>query len=206
MSKSLRTKCETDVKALGKWRDYVLRRDGLKDSGVSVEDAWRVAYTEITGKPPTEEAAAITPQIPSKAFSPLLLEMSEDAKWRELRGNDTSFQAMKDYLQYKVGSRNSPTTQVINWVFNAVGKDLTQLTSSEIPSLGALRLWEWARNPQNYGDFLQQMFSKTIPSKQQIEMEDKLRDNGKKSLDIISAALKEYVKQDEPEDSPTQGR
>lgn len=178
---------------VGQFPKYVELREHYKAKGHSTPEAWRMAYKDVMGEAPEDAKDGGEGDIKEVA-QPLVDELKRDKAWVSKNGSKVTDVILRTYIKEKVGTRQAPTTKVINWVFNASGKELCDLTTSEVPSVGAFRLWEHVkRSNENYADFIQHMWSKTIPTKQQLEMEDRMKDNGKKTMTIIESALKEFT-------------
>lgn len=76
-----------------------------------------------------------------------------------------------------LAAKKASTIVCIDWVFNRLGVDPRTLETSDPPSMGALSLLVWAN--ANRDSFFTTIWAKTIPSKSQIEMQEKLRDDGR---------------------------
>lgn len=76
-----------------------------------------------------------------------------------------------------ITGKKVPAIACVDWVFNHLGIEPNDLKPDEPPSMGALVMLIWANS--NKDEFFLNIWSKTIPSKAQIEMQEKLRDDGR---------------------------
>jgi hypothetical protein len=63
--------------------------------------------------------------------------------------------------------KRSTLTKDVRWVYENI--ELDEVNMEDCPSSGAYGLWQWARLPQNKGDFYRSIWSKLLPSKAVID-------------------------------------
>lgn len=90
-----------------------------------------------------------------------------------------------------IGDRTAPTRQIIDWVFNNAGRPVETIPADEFPSYGAVGLLEYAN--KDYAAFIENIWSKTIPTKAQLERQEQLKDDGREQLTIIENMEKELA-------------
>jgi hypothetical protein len=81
--------------------------------------------------------------------------------------------------------------EVVQWVFDFM--EIDDVTPDMAPSSGAWGLLKWARaSRNNKTEFYRTLYAKFIPSKAQIDNEDKFADDGRKQLDILDRITTAY--------------
>ncbi len=99
--------------------------------------------------------------------------------------------------------RTCSTFQSILWIFDNAGKSPTEIEPDEVPSLGTLmHLKLVQRSDADYGEFLKNIWSKTIPSKTEVDRGGRFFDDGRtelKLLDEFEAELKAQAEAEKAE-------
>lgn len=94
--------------------------------------------------------------------------------------------------------RKASETEVARWVFENQPVAWDDLDPNGIPCRGAIGLLAYAKGGANYGSFIQQVWSKILPSKQQLLRGGGFNDDGRENLALIEQFDRELYAQDEP--------
>lgn len=87
-------------------------------------------------------------------------------------------------IQAEFASGNASTPECVSWV--AKHMMVKDVSPKDAPSSEAWSMLCWAkRNNQNEAQFWGQIYTKLLPSRSQLEAEDRYKDDGRKVLDII---------------------
>lgn len=86
-----------------------------------------------------------------------------------------------------IGSeRHAGEREVAQWVFNNALVPLEALDPVSVPSLGALKLLQWVKTSgANYTEFVRSIWSKMLPNKSQLDLENRFNDDGRKQLQML---------------------
>ena len=138
-----------------KWVRFCALRDQYEKGGMSPNDAYARAASELLGREvvPKETGAA----------APVL-------------------HGETDQAAFSGGSASTPAC--VSWV--AKHMMVKGVNPTDAPSSEAWAMLCWAkRNNQNEAQFWGQIYTKLLPSRSQLDAEDRYRDDGRKVLDII---------------------
>jgi hypothetical protein len=154
----------------GLWNVFVKRREELKAAGMDAVEAWDVAYTE-----------ALNGSVPS------VVVMSEDElvveeKVRESGAPDFSAEGRVDVTVF--GDRSCSITRTVEWVAKQMMVDTPNPEDAPSPESWSMLAWA-RRSNQNEAQFWGQIWSKMMPSKQQLEAAERLSDDGSDVLLLI---------------------
>ena len=104
------------------------------------------------------------------------------------------FQELASRIDLK---RTCSTVQSIQWVYDNAGTAPAAIKPEEVPSHGSLRMLAWVqRSDADYGEFIRNIWSKTIPSKTEIERGGRFHDDGRElfsMLDDFEESLKQQA-------------
>lgn len=154
----------------GLWNVFVKRREELKAGGMDAVEAWESAYTE-----------ALSGSVPS------VVVMSEDelvVEERVQKSGAPDFSAEGRVEQEVFGDRSCSITRTVEWVAKQMMVDTPN--PAEAPSPESWSMLAWARRSnQNEAQFWGQIWSKMMPSKQQLEAAERLSDDGSDVLLLI---------------------
>ena len=154
----------------GLWNVFVKRREELKAGGMDAVEAWESAYTE-----------ALSGSVPS------VVVMSEDelvVEDKVQKSGAPDFSAEGRVEQEVFGDRSCSITRTVEWVAKQMMVDTPN--PAEAPSPESWSMLAWARRSnQNEAQFWGQIWSKMMPSKQQLEAAERLSDDGSDVLLLI---------------------
>lgn len=75
---------------------------------------------------------------------------------------------------------------VAQWVFDNMEVSASEITCEGIPSAGAVGLLRWCREDvKNRGEFYKTIWSKTLPSKTEIDATSRFNDDGREVLGVL---------------------
>ena len=168
---------KADIKAqlteLGVWDKYLQRRDKLKEEGLEPKEAAAKAYEEALSLQPGKR-----PELPKKAAPCPYAELS---------------------LSAPAGSCSE--REAAAFVFEYAAVPVGSIPRGSVPSKGAVGLLKWVQtSPSNSATFYSQIWSKLMPTRQQLDAEARFSDDGKEELEIL-ARLEASL---EPEETPVQ--
>jgi hypothetical protein len=85
-------------------------------------------------------------------------------------------------------SRKAGAVDVVSWVFDNAGTPPHMLKHAEVPNRGAIRYLKYVQaDDVNYSEFVRTTWSKTIPSRNQIDWETRYNDDGRRSFGLLDA-------------------
>ena len=155
----------------GLWNVFVKRREELKAAGMDAVEAWESAYTEALSGTPNGGVVV----------------MSEDelvVEERVQKSGAPDFSAEGRVEQEVFGDRSCSITRTVEWVAKQMMVDTPN--PAEAPSPESWSMLAWARRSnQNEAQFWGQIWSKMMPSKQQLEAAERLSDDGSDVLLLI---------------------
>tara|TARA_R100001594_G_C4024789_1_gene259930 strand:- start:299 stop:841 length:543 start_codon:yes stop_codon:yes gene_type:complete len=154
---------KADIKAqlteLGVWDKYLTRRDKLKEEGLEPKEAAAKAYEEVLSLQPGKRS-----ELPKKAAPCPYAELSLSAP----PGSCTEREAA-------------------NFVFEYAAVPVGSIPRSAVPSKGAVGLLKWVQtSPSNSATFYSSIWSKLMPTRQQLDAEARFSDDGREELEILS--------------------
>ena len=83
-------------------------------------------------------------------------------------------------------SKTCSTIQSVQWVFDYAGVEPSQIDPACVPSKGSLRMLKWVQaSDSNYNEFIKSIWSKTIPSKTEIERAGRFSDDGRTQIALL---------------------
>lgn len=136
-----------------------------------------------------EEIEAAAAEAPPAEEQPAEVEPQPEAtKPKKPRRSCITFEE----LRKAVGpDRTASELDVVRWVFNHYKVPLDQINVDYIPSVGALGYLEYVNSSlPNYGTFIANAWTKLLPTKQTLEYEQSLKDDGRKNLDLLDEFLR----------------
>ncbi len=91
--------------------------------------------------------------------------------------------------------RDAPARDIAVWVFDRMHAPIERINPDDVPSGGAITMLRWARDG-NLTDFMRTIYAKLMPSKSEIEEDEKHRGSGRlnqRTLDEVAIAAKQSV-------------
>ncbi|MFW6032944.1 MAG: hypothetical protein ACOCTI_06185 [Phycisphaeraceae bacterium] len=162
--------------AEGRWDAFVQRRERIKarlvGEGQAKQDAAKQAWADAADEfpPPGPGESAPTPAAASATLEPAA--SGESSRLAELAS------AAKE--------RSANGRQVIEWVANHLHIPLEAIDPEGVPNPAAVGLLEWAKQPGSRAEFWKAMYTKTLPSKSQMEEElERFLDDGRDVLELL---------------------
>jgi hypothetical protein len=165
----------------GLWEQFVYVRERLKRDGVPAADAWLAAAQELDG----EKWGVVCPSV------------SED-DLPHGRSKEVSVSEDVEVVERVVGSsptkalfagKKVATVKVVEWV--ASNMQVIDVSPSDAPSSEAWGMLVWARrSPMNESQFWGSIYAKLLPSRSQIEAEQRYSDNGVRMEEMADRLLK----------------
>lgn len=154
----------------GRWKEAVKRRENLKKLGMSAANAWKTIAAEFPIEPSAET-------VPAKASAKA--PTKGGAAPRRAGGLQKA-----DFP----GLATVNIRQDVYWVYNNI--DVTDVTAKDAPSPGAWSMREWARHSgMQRNEFYRNFCAKLLPSKKEMEEEDRLSDDGRDVRNTIDQLL-----------------
>jgi len=159
----------------GRWEDFTAARERLKAEGQSSAEAHRGAV---------------------ELFPPLTASQRAEADQAARESHQALAELVAAVRRRPADAANTDLRQraVAEWVFEHAQVDLAAIEAADVPSCGALGLLVWVQtSPANYGAFLSQIWSKLLPTRQQIEQTNRYTDDGRglEQLDQFEQAWSE---------------
>jgi hypothetical protein len=161
-----------ELTSLGLWDLFVKRREELKAGGMAAPDAWGQAFEEVTSGQVQAGDAARTPE--------LVVEKVEDGPAEKSGAPDSVGRVKAEVFE----GRTCTITKTVEWVAKQMMVDDPR--AEDAPSMEAWSMLCWARRSnQNEAQFWGQIWSKMMPSKQQLEAAERISDDGSAVLELI---------------------
>ena len=155
------------VMEMGKWSEFVRVRERNKEEGMVPEKAWVEAYNEVCGG-----SSAPADRIVSEV-------KKVDSVSRQTR-QDTTADASKVVFANKTCS----TPRTVEWV--AANIRVSDASPDEAPSSEAWSMLCWVKgSPQAESQFWGQIYTKLLPTRQQLDQDTKMEDDGRRVLTLI---------------------
>ena len=83
-------------------------------------------------------------------------------------------------------SKTCSTIHSVQWVYEQAILSPSQIDPASVPSKGALRMLMWVQaSDSNYNEFIKSIWSKTIPSKTEIERAGRFSDDGRTQIALL---------------------
>tara|TARA_R110002020_G_scaffold60572_1_gene163953 strand:+ start:432 stop:1301 length:870 start_codon:yes stop_codon:yes gene_type:complete len=200
----------------GLWKDFVKAREALKENGETVERAWRMAFEavmspfderfddkevidyvgdvvegNVVSEPdPEEEEEEVPDYVPPPA---VVMEVMDETSRPIRPANKTkkigsvSRRSMRknDVGKEIFSAKTCSTPKTVEWV--AANIRVGDVQAEDAPSSEAWSMLCWVKgSPQAESQFWGQIYTKLLPSRQQLEQDGKMQDDGRVVLSLIS--------------------
>lgn len=178
-----------------RWDEYITRRETHKRNGVPAGTAWRLAALEMPpldgSKPefePTDEMAELLAQAGGQVPEP---EVKKIVQWKDYTAkvSEAIVEGVHSWDNLRNGvdkSRKGSEVDIIQWCFQHAGTPVSDIEPSSVPNQGAVRLLQWMKSsPGNYGEFIRNIWSKTIPDRKTLEWQSKFTDDGRQQFSLL---------------------
>jgi len=167
----------------GKWKEFVTAREKHKEAGKMPDDAWKAAYDEVmedplgSDDPPRER---IVKTVKSES--------------RPTRRSVTELDVSGSVFEEKTCS----TPRTVEWV--AANIRVSDPKPEDAPSSEAWSMLCWVKSsPQAEAQFWGQIYTKLLPTRQQLDADNRMEDDGRRVLSIIDRIKKASEKEEESE-------
>ena len=198
----------------GLWKDFVKAREALKENGESVERAWRMAFEAVMSPfderfddkevidyvgdvvsgnvvaDPEEEEEEVPDYVPPPAV--VMEVMDETArpirpknKTKKIGSMSRRSMRKNDVAKETFSAKTCSTPKTVEWV--AANIRVGDVQAEDAPSSEAWSMLCWVKSsPQAESQFWGQIYTKLLPSRQQLEQDGKMQDDGRVVLNLIS--------------------
>lgn len=200
----------------GLWTDFVKAREALKESGETVERAWRMAFEAVMSpfdarfddKEVVEYVREVVEGDPVRPGDPEEEEDDEEedyelpppvvmdvidgaskpvrpaAKKKKIGSITRRSMRKHDVSKETFDEKTCSTPKTVEWV--AANVRVGDATAEDAPSSEAWSMLCWVKgSPQAESQFWGQIYTKLLPTRQQLEQDDLMRDDGRVVLNLI---------------------
>lgn len=163
----------------GLWQQFVERREALKSGGMPAPQAWGQAFEEVTSGVFVAGDGGVRSGDGGDGGVDRVVGVDGEAV--EKSGAPDSIGRVK--LEVLAG-RACSITKTVEWVAKMMMVEDPR--AEDAPSMEAWSMLSWARRSnQNEAQFWGQIWSKMMPSKQQLEAAERISDDGAAVLELI---------------------
>lgn len=164
----------------GLWQQFVDRRESLKAGGMPAPQAWAQAFEEVTNGGVVVEDGGMD-VVGGDLGGGGVVGGDAGVGGAEKSGAPDSIGRVK--LEVLAG-RACSITKTVEWVAKMMMVEDPR--AEDAPSMEAWSMLSWARRTnQNEAQFWGQIWSKMMPSKQQLEAAERISDDGSAVLELI---------------------
>mgnify|MGYP003116791568 CR=1 FL=1 len=154
----------------GRWSDFVRLREELKERGVPPDVAWQKAYDTIVEDPIDPPDLSDDPPRPVKKV------VSKSRPTRQSNSLDASSDVFAE--------KSCSTPRTVEWV--AANISVSDAQASDAPSSEAWSMLCWVKSsPQAESQFWGQIYTKLLPTRQQLDADNRMEDDGRRVLSLI---------------------
>lgn len=172
-----------------RWDEYLLRREALKKEGVSDRDAWKVAGVEfppLDGSPLEFEAQG-GPQsaAPDRSVSESI-KAYDQQHTQSAGARSPAIAGEFAELVTKIDrAKASSELDIMRWVLKHLLVSPAEMDPEEVPGLAAISVLKWVKSSgANMSEFMR-IWAKIIPTKSELEVQDRFRDNGQRQFALL---------------------
>jgi len=171
-STQLKVRIKRWAELVQRWPEFVEVREKWKSAGHTPQDAWLLAAQEMDPKvwgPLPSAAVKNLPHVRS--------DQGEDEKQVKEEVKDDSVAVVSGASKSVFGGKKVATVKVVEWV--ASNMQVEDVSPSDAPSSEAWGMLVWARrSPMNESQFWGTIYAKLLPSRSQMEAEQRYADDG----------------------------
>jgi hypothetical protein len=197
----------------GLWKDFVKAREALKENGETVERAWRMAFEAVMSPfdqrfddqgvkdyvdavvageetEPEEEEEEVPdyvppPQVVMDVIDTTAKPVRPSEKKKKVGSVTRRPMRKHDVSKETFDEKSCSTPRTVEWV--AANIRVSDVEASDAPSSEAWSMLCWVKaSPQAESQFWGQIYTKLLPSRQQLEQDGKMQDDGRVVLGLIS--------------------
>lgn len=197
----------------GLWKDFVKAREALKENGETVERAWRMAFESVMSpfdqrfddkevieyvdavvsgdvldpeEEEEEEAAEYEPppQVVMDVIDTTAKPVRPAAKKKKIGSVSRRPMRKHDVSKETFDTKTCSTPKTVEWV--AANIRVGDVQAVDAPSSEAWSMLCWVKSsPQAEAQFWGQIYTKLMPTRQQLDQEDRMKDDGRTILSLI---------------------
>lgn len=166
-----------ELVAVGRWAEFVRLREEMKEKGIDPDVAWQGAYDSIMDSPvDAPEPSANPPRVVKKVQS-----VSRPTRPTESNGQDVSSNIFAD--------KTCSTPRTVEWV--AANIRVSDAAPADAPSSEAWSMLCWVKSSsQAEAQFWGQIYTKLLPTRQQLDQDNRMEDDGRRVLTLIDRLKK----------------
>ena len=162
-----KSQMRSEMVSRGLWTDFVRERERLKDEGVTPERAWLLAYDLVDNSHPA--AADI---------------VDSEVKRVESVSRPTRQAEVLDASKEVFAEKTCSTPKTVEWV--AANIRVSDPSPEDAPSSEAWSMLCWVKgSPQAESQFWGQIYTKLLPTRQQLDQDSRMEDDGRRVLTLI---------------------
>ena len=166
----------------GRWSDFVRLREELKERDVAPDVAWQKAYDTIMEDPIDGPALSDDPPRQVKKV------VSKSRPTRPQNNLDASSEIFAE--------KSCSTPRTVEWV--AANIRVSDAKAADAPSSEAWSMLCWVKSsPQAESQFWGQIYTKLLPTRQQLDQDNRMEDDGRRVLTLIDRI--KLLSEDEPD-------
>lgn len=191
----LKAQIRSWAESSGLWAKFVDTREKLKRSGVSPNEAWIAAAQQIDPEKWGQTGYAGPGKAPPKEDLPRVRseeveDKVPDSGTAEVVDAGGSVSAVVDGATKAVfGGKKVATVKVVEWV--ASNMQVEDVSPADAPSSEAWGMLVWARrSPVNESQFWGSIYAKLLPSRSQIDGDQKYAEDGGKVEEMAERLLR----------------
>lgn len=170
----MKARIKSWAESCGRWEEFVKLREELKESGVKANDAWLRAAQSMD---PAEWGVGVDLPRGRSEEKDQVVEEEEVGEVVGAGGTKAVF-----------GGKRVPTVKVVEWV--ASNMQVEDVGPGDAPSSEAWGMLLWARrSPMNESQFWGTIYAKLLPSRSQIEAEQRYTEDGSRVEEMASRLL-----------------
>lgn len=159
-----------ELVSAGKWKEFVDLREQMKAKGIEPDVAWQGAYDSIMDNPIEAPDASPDPPRPVKKVA---------STSRPVRPKNDM-----DVASTIFHEKTCSTPRTVEWV--AANIRVSDAAAADAPSSEAWSMLCWVKSsPQAEAQFWGQIYTKLLPTRQQLDQDNRMEDDGRQVLTLI---------------------
>lgn len=173
------------LKAEGRWPEFTKRREALKRNGVPASEAWERLRPEFAPLAASEPVSTVIPAEDDECEDEVEGGVAEAAVAAPGAGAGAAADGVTfEKLAMAARGRTASRTAEVEWVQQQLAiASLDDIDPATVPSASAVALLKWAM--ANTGDFFCKLYSSQLPTKKQLEEQQRFNDDGQDTIALI---------------------